>query len=158
VGLGIGIRVDQPVACLDLIAIRVVLLKRYGMLAAFLPQLIVAGIDHHPRQPAPQGIAAERIEPAKRRDQPFLDRVCRHIFIVQQAQRDAKQKVLITQDQLVECLEITALCGYDQRLLGDGGVLQTFHTYTIPPGCYKPVPEMSQFCNAANSWPPAAVP
>src|SRR5690606_17704833 len=130
---------------------------RYRMLAAFLAQLIVAGIDHHPRQPAPQGITAERVEPAKRRDQPFLDCVCRHVLIVQKAQRDAEQKILIAQDQLVERLEIAALCGDDQRFLRDGSILQTSHTYTIPPGCYKPVPEMSQFCNAVSFWPPAAV-
>ena len=96
------LRIDQPVTGLDLLAFGVELLERHGMLAAFLAHLIVAGIDHHARQPAPQRVAAEGMEPAECRDQRFLHGICRHIFIVQQSQCDPKEQILIAQDQKIE--------------------------------------------------------
>src|SRR3989304_3305344 len=82
--------------------------------------------------------------------------ICRRIFIMQDAERNAKEEVLIAQDQKIERIQIAPLYGFDQSLFGFMNILRIFHTNTILPRSYRRVPEMSQFCNVPSVLKQAA--
>src|SRR5688572_18186771 len=93
-----GPRVNQPVAGFNFLTHGVPVFQWNRALAASLPYLIITGIDYDSRQPAFQRTTTERIEFAERRDQGLLHSIRRCIFIMQDAECNAKEEVLIAQD------------------------------------------------------------
>ena len=69
------------------------------------------------------------------------------VVIAEGARRQVEEEVLVQEDEIVEGLQVASAGRGDQAVFVGQGEDESFHTYFIPPRCYKPVSGMSRFCN-----------
>jgi len=108
---------------------------------------IITFVDDGARQPGAERPAVKCAQTAKGGDEGFLNGVGGPVFISEGAQGDVEERVLVKQDEGIEGIQVAVLGASNEVGFVGREKCESFHTYFIPPACYRNVAGASQFCN-----------
>src|SRR5512143_3912341 len=90
-------------------------------------QNVVAGMSRDPKQPAAEGSASEAVHMLERADECLLRCILRGLRVPQYAAADVVDQVLVFQNQIVECFQVSLYSRPEQYRLAPFGFVIGFH-------------------------------